>query len=63
MELEIGKRYHIKPGAVFADCFLKAEHTIISLITPASETTTVLGKTYLTTDVQSRIAELTPLGD
>ena len=50
-------------SAVFADCFLKAEHTIISLITPASETTTVLGKTYLTTDVQSRIAELTPLGD
>ena len=49
-------------SAVYTDCFLKAEHTI-KLFTPASETTTVLGKTYLTTDVQSRIAELTPLGD
>jgi len=62
MELEIGKRYHIKPGAVFADGFLKAEHTI-KLFTPAPETTNVLGKTYLTTDVMCRMAELTPLGD
>jgi len=37
--------------------------TTINLITPAPETTNVLGKTYLTTDVEGRMAELTPLGD
>jgi len=43
-------------------CEYKA-YTTINLITPAPETTTVLGKTYLTTDVEGRMAELTPLGE